>query len=212
MLSLKVNGQSSYEAKPGETVKLTMEVEGADSKYCSVNLYFKYSYDIVQSDVKYGNAVKYLATSPWWGGSSSSGYKYISMSTAGSDNQGMDGIMFEAKLTIPEDVETGTVYPIEFLKWDDLLFTNKLNDNIGKKMQQDAFNNWQNCSIRVIGGKGDVNSDGKVTVADAVMLKKWLLAVPNAKLDNWKSADLYDDGRIDVFDMVEMRKLLIENK
>ncbi len=60
--------------------------------------------------------------------------------------------------------------------------------------------------------KGDVNDDGEVTVADAILLQKWLLSESGAKLPNWKAADLYEDDRIDSFDMVQMRKLLIENK
>ena len=53
---------------------------------------------------------------------------------------------------------------------------------------------------------GDCNNDGKVTVEDAIMLEQWLLGAGN--LTNWHNADLCKDGEIDVFDMVEMRKLL----
>ncbi|MCM1508657.1 MAG: dockerin type I repeat-containing protein [Ruminococcus flavefaciens] len=58
--------------------------------------------------------------------------------------------------------------------------------------------------------KGDINADENINVADAVLLQKWLLAVSDAELVNWKAADLYEDGRIDVFDMVEMRKLIVK--
>ena len=34
---------------------------------------------------------------------------------------------------------------------------------------------------------GDVNNDGEFNVADVVMLQKWLLAVPNVELKNWKA-------------------------
>ena len=56
---------------------------------------------------------------------------------------------------------------------------------------------------------GDVNKDGSFTIADAVMLQQWLLNVPDATLTDWKSADLCDDGIIDVFDFCEMRELLV---
>ena len=56
---------------------------------------------------------------------------------------------------------------------------------------------------------GDVNKDGSFSVADAVMLQKWLLNVPNATLTDWKSADLCADGIIDVFDFCKMRELLV---
>ena len=57
--------------------------------------------------------------------------------------------------------------------------------------------------------KGDVNCDGEVTIADAVLLQKWLLAVPNTHLPYWQNADLCRDGRIDAFDLCMMRNLLI---
>ncbi|MDE6501482.1 MAG: leucine-rich repeat protein [Ruminococcus sp.] len=59
---------------------------------------------------------------------------------------------------------------------------------------------------------GDVNNDGKFNIADAVMLQKYLLNVPEIKLDNWKSADLCGDGRLDVFDLCMMKKMLISEK
>ena len=55
---------------------------------------------------------------------------------------------------------------------------------------------------------GDVNGDGSFTVADAVMLEKWLLNMPDANLINWKAADLCADDIIDVFDFCVMRELL----
>lgn len=58
----------------------------------------------------------------------------------------------------------------------------------------------------------DVNLDGKFNVSDAVLLQKWLLAVPDTHLKHWENADFCEDGRIDIFDMVEMRKMLIQNK
>ena len=58
---------------------------------------------------------------------------------------------------------------------------------------------------------GDVNADGQFTVADAVLLQKWLLAVPDTKLVNWKAADLCEDGRLDVFDLCLMKRMLVEN-
>lgn len=56
---------------------------------------------------------------------------------------------------------------------------------------------------------GDVNADGVVSIADAVMLQKWLLGVPDVKLYNWKSADLCEDGVIDVYDLCLMKRELI---
>lgn len=57
--------------------------------------------------------------------------------------------------------------------------------------------------------KGDANNDNKVTVADMVMLQKWLLG--SEELTAWQNVDLCEDGIIDTFDMILMRELLIEN-
>lgn len=56
--------------------------------------------------------------------------------------------------------------------------------------------------------KGDVNADGKFDIADVVLLQKWILAVPDTKLANWKAGDLCEDDRLDVFDLCLMKRLL----
>ncbi|MDE6783807.1 MAG: family 43 glycosylhydrolase [Ruminococcus sp.] len=58
---------------------------------------------------------------------------------------------------------------------------------------------------------GDVNADGKFNVADVVALQKWLLAVPDVKLNNWKAADFCEDNRLDVFDLCLMKRKLLSN-
>ena len=56
--------------------------------------------------------------------------------------------------------------------------------------------------------KGDVNADGALTVADVISLQKWLIAVPDTHLANWKAADLCEDDRLDVFDLCLMKREL----
>lgn len=57
--------------------------------------------------------------------------------------------------------------------------------------------------------KGDVNADGDFTVADVVLLQKWLLAVPDTHLACWQAADMCKDGKLDVFDLCLMKRKLI---
>lgn len=71
-----------------------------------------------------------------------------------------------------------------------------------------AFQEIVNKDIESV--TGDVNKDGEFSVADVVLLQKWLLAAPDAKLDDWKAADLYEDDRLDVFDLCLMRRMLIQ--
>lgn len=54
---------------------------------------------------------------------------------------------------------------------------------------------------------GDVNHDGSVGIADIVTMQQFLLG--NGTLADWKAGDLYEDGVIDVFDLVRLRKLVI---
>ena len=58
--------------------------------------------------------------------------------------------------------------------------------------------------------EGDVNADGARSVTDAVLLQKWLLAVPDAKLTDWKAADLCEDNIINVLDLHLMKRMLLE--
>lgn len=58
--------------------------------------------------------------------------------------------------------------------------------------------------------KGDVNADGIFSVADVILLQKWLLSVPDTHLTNWKAADFCEDGKLDVFDLCLMKRALIE--
>ncbi|MCM1507503.1 MAG: RICIN domain-containing protein [Ruminococcus flavefaciens] len=55
---------------------------------------------------------------------------------------------------------------------------------------------------------GDVNADGKFSVADVVMMQKFLLGAEN--LTDWKAGDLHEDSRIDVFDLCLMKKMLVD--
>ncbi|MDE6835146.1 MAG: InlB B-repeat-containing protein [Ruminococcus sp.] len=96
----------------------------------------------------------------------------------------------------------------EFTGW----YTDKNN---GTKINADTkvtvtANQALYAQWKIIAIKGDANNDSTVNVSDAVMLQKWLLG--SGTLTNWKNADLCEDGKIDVFDLVTMRQLLIQNK
>ena len=59
-------------------------------------------------------------------------------------------------------------------------------------------------------GIGDVNSDGTVTIADAVLLQKWLLAVPDTKLPYWPNADLSKDKKLNATDLSLLKQIIME--
>lgn len=59
---------------------------------------------------------------------------------------------------------------------------------------------------------GDINEDGEIGVADFVLLSKYILGQSELTENQSGRADLIADGRIDVFDMIELRKLILDNK
>lgn len=56
---------------------------------------------------------------------------------------------------------------------------------------------------------GDINGDGGITVADGVILQKYILGIEPLSAEQFKYADLTGDKIVDAFDMVMLRKLLI---
>lgn len=56
---------------------------------------------------------------------------------------------------------------------------------------------------------GDANDDGEFSVSDVVLLQKWLLAVPDAHLTNWKAVDFCNNNKLNVFDLCLMKRELI---
>ena len=54
--------------------------------------------------------------------------------------------------------------------------------------------------------KGDVNADGTFDISDVILLQKWLLAVPNTQLANWKAADFCNDGILNGADWCLMKR------
>lgn len=57
--------------------------------------------------------------------------------------------------------------------------------------------------------EGDINADGRFDIADVILLQKWILAIPDVKLADWKAADLCKDNRLDVLDLCLMKRELL---
>ncbi len=55
---------------------------------------------------------------------------------------------------------------------------------------------------------GDVNADGKFTVADLVMLQKYIIGASD--IIDPEAGNLCGDGAIDIYDVIAMRKLIVE--
>ncbi len=57
--------------------------------------------------------------------------------------------------------------------------------------------------------RGDINADGAFTVADVVLLQKWLLSASDVFLADWQAGDLCKDGRLQVSDLCLMKRELL---
>lgn len=89
-----------------------------------------------------------------------------------------------------------------------------INDQVcslGQNISQSSYNacNYQKWKfVETSTLTGDCNNDGQFSVADVLMLQKWLLN-DETELTNWQSADLDENGIIDVFDLCLMKQELI---
>ena len=59
---------------------------------------------------------------------------------------------------------------------------------------------------------GDVNADGEFNLADVVTLQNWLLQKSGTQLKNWKAADLCTDGKLNVFDLMLLKRSYFNNR
>lgn len=62
----------------------------------------------------------------------------------------------------------------------------------------------ENISVESI--RGDVNADKAFNSADLITMQKWFIS--NGELSDWKAGDLCEDGAINIFDLVVMRREL----
>jgi hypothetical protein len=58
--------------------------------------------------------------------------------------------------------------------------------------------------------KGDINGDDVFSISDVVTLQQWLIGSRNVWVKNLEAADLNSDGSIDIFDLCEMRKAVLQ--
>lgn len=84
-----------------------------------------------------------------------------------------------------------------------------------KRIIPQSCENYHSLHYEYCGGavvrpsvRGDVNGDGKFSVADAVSLQKWLLG-SETQLADWEAGDLDGNGKLDVFDLCIMKSELV---
>ena len=58
--------------------------------------------------------------------------------------------------------------------------------------------------------EGDVNADGEFNISDLVLVQKWLTSNKSDEIKNWKAGDFISDDKLDVYDLIMMRKKLFK--
>lgn len=103
-----------------------------------------------------------------------------------------------------------------YTKFDNELLFNKLDigDYVYKIEAQDENGNSfelinKNFSvISTIYSTGDLNGDGEITIADGVLLERYILGMGTLTSEQLKYADLTGDSSVDVYDMVLFKKYI----
>ena len=113
-------------------------------------------------------------------------------------NYEWDQIDNEELLEYKCDGRTLTLYNVsEF--WDgETVYCDALNE-LGSITSDKA--------VITVGVAGDVNTDGKLTAADLVMLQKWL--IQSGSINNGRLGDLDGNGILNGIDLTMLRSLLI---
>ena len=134
-------------------------------------------------------------------------------------------------MTLMVAIDTRIVTLPEWLNdWTDTNTSISTSNDLTMKVYSKAMKSGEKITLETDGGlvesvnyvvfakegivaiQGDVNMDGEFDIFDVVLVKKWLLAVPDTKLANWKAADLCEDDKLNVFDLCLMKRMLIENR
>lgn len=153
---------SSAEGSPGETVEITLSVNGADNKWCSSGVHIIYDESLVcvpsEADpeapsYKKGPAVEEMLAciAKLWTEDllpelEKDNKHSVFFCSAGEGDCGKDGDIATFSFVIPENAESGKVYDIEFFYREGDMFANSASE---QDFQDYAFSNWENGSIKV---------------------------------------------------------------
>lgn len=153
---------SNAEGMPGETVEITLSVNGADNKWCSSGIHIIYDESLVcvpsEADpeapsYKKGPAVEEMLAciAKLWTEDllpelEQDNKHSVFFCSAGEGDCGKDGDIATFSFVIPENAESGKVYDIEFFYREGDMFANSASE---QDFQDYAFSNWENGSIKV---------------------------------------------------------------
>lgn len=136
-------------------------------------------------------------------GNGSGKYHIDSKNNLCMEYNGVRRLTNDAAQYLTYDMDTATDLPnVYYLKLDNTIWC--------YSFAEDAFKAVSDAEIpKTV--KGDINADGVFNVSDVVLLQKWLLAVPDTHLADWRAGNFCDDDRLDVFDLCLMKRELLNN-
>ncbi len=196
---MRIRGEDAV-AAPGEMVAYSVYVD-RNPGYDTLSLVMNYdtSLDVRKESGMPGGAYTISGPAALTGSnicSFNAAKGWISFADTGRENHNSDKL-FTVFFTVPEEMEDG-VCTFTF-------------DNCRASLAGESVPLTQRAGTLTVRSyvKGDVNYDGAITVADIVLLQKWVAAVPDTHLPHWRNADLNDDDRIDILDLCLLRQMLL---
>ena len=146
-------------------------VDGANGLYCNTLIYLYFDPRMKVGEAYCGPAIQKLANGQATGDTGD----FIVLVTAGRDNDGKDGVMWEIDFTLPADCQVGDEFKYEIgpTKYGEQpLFTNILYDQKGAAMTEHIFTKGvAEGTIKVVENPpyalGDVNNDKMIDAVDA---------------------------------------------
>ena len=146
-------------------------VDGANGLYCNTLVYLYYDPRMKVGEAYCGPAIQKLANGQATGDTGD----FIVLVTAGLDNDGKDGVMWEIDFTLPADCQVGDEFKFEIgpTKYGEQpLFINILYDEKGEAMTEHIFSKGvAEGTIKVVENPpyalGDVNNDKMIDAVDA---------------------------------------------
>ena len=199
-----------YQAR-GKSLQLNLSVDGADGLYCDTLIYVYYDKRLKAGEAVSGSAIEKLTPEQAFGDTGD----FLVLTTAGSENAGRDGVMWELNFTLPEDARAGDVYEISIgpSKYGEIqpLFTNFDYDDKGTAMTEYIFSKGLAKGSFIIKEDppyiaGDVNNDKAVNAVDASRTLMEYAFVSSGHeptfTEEWQilAADVNRDDKIDAVD------------
>lgn len=169
----RLNSTEIYQSDAqGSAQQLTLSVDGADGLYCDTLIYIYYDQRLRAGEAVSGSAIEKLTAEQAFGDTGD----FLVLTTAGSENAGRDGVMWELNFTLPADAKAGDVYEISVgpSKYGEIqpLFTNFDYDDKGTAMTEYIFSKGLAKGYITVKQDppyipGDVNNDKAVNAVDA---------------------------------------------